>query len=294
MNEDFALESNSGDVFLLGQHIVASALRARLGGLCERCRRSSRHGAVLAGRSAGAHDRTVARSFAPARRNRTGSRFFGQRLKPSALPEGNGAGTATILNQIFLAPSHGCKTIAKSKNSPPRQAVRYVAAQVAAIGLVPTLNRIVFERFFDESGGMQLVVHAPWGARINRAWGFAFRKRFCRSFDFELQASADEDGIVLSLGPQHSFPVESLFGMLTPENGKAFAGASTLGRAGVSNPLALVRHAGFGGVAKQKRPARATQFAAISLRRFAGRRVSRPGRLFGKSSWRYTKFPIIR
>ncbi len=99
--------------------------------------------------------------------------------------------------------------------------MRYVAAQVAAIGLVPTLNRIVFERFFDESGGTQLVVHAPWGARVNRAWGFAFRKRFCRSFDFELQASADEDGIVLSLGPQHSFPVESLFGMLTPENGKA-------------------------------------------------------------------------
>jgi ATP-dependent helicase Lhr and Lhr-like helicase len=101
------------------------------------------------------------------------------------------------------------------------QAVRYIAAQVAAVGLVPTLNRIVFERFFDESGGTQLVVHAPWGARVNRAWGFAFRKRFCRSFDFELQASADEDGIVLSLGPQHSFPVESLFGMLTPENGKA-------------------------------------------------------------------------
>ena len=85
---------------------------------------------------------------------------------------------------------------------------------------MPTLNRIVFERFFDESGGTQLVVHAPWGARVNRAWGLAFRKRFCRSFDFELQASADEDGIVLSLGPQHSFPIESLFGMLTPENGR--------------------------------------------------------------------------
>ncbi|HEY2881866.1 MAG TPA: hypothetical protein VGJ15_05520, partial [Pirellulales bacterium] len=100
------------------------------------------------------------------------------------------------------------------------QAVRYTAAQVVAIGMVPTLNRIVFERFFDEAGGMQLVVHAPWGARINRAWGLAFRKRFCRSFDFELQASADEDGIVLSLGPQHSFPIESLFGMLTPDNGR--------------------------------------------------------------------------
>jgi ATP-dependent Lhr-like helicase len=100
------------------------------------------------------------------------------------------------------------------------QAIRYTAAQVAAIGVVPTLNKIVFERFFDESGGTQLVVHAPWGSRINRAWGLAFRKRFCRSFDFELQASADEDGIVLSLGPQHSFPLEALFGMLTPDNGR--------------------------------------------------------------------------
>jgi ATP-dependent Lhr-like helicase len=98
------------------------------------------------------------------------------------------------------------------------QALTYVAAQHAAIGLVPTQTRIVFERFFDESGGMQLVVHAPFGGRINRAWGLAMRKRFCRSFDFELQASADDDGFILSLGPQHSFPIESLFGMLRPDN----------------------------------------------------------------------------
>ena len=101
------------------------------------------------------------------------------------------------------------------------QAVRYVAAQHAAMGLVPTQTKIVFERFFDEAGSMQLVVHAPLGTRINRAWGLAFRKRFCRSFDFELQASADDDGLVLSLGPQHSFPLEDMFKMLNSNNGQA-------------------------------------------------------------------------
>jgi len=100
------------------------------------------------------------------------------------------------------------------------QAAHYVAVQQAALGLVPTRERIVFERFFDESGGMQMVIHSPLGARINRAWGLAMRKRFCRSFDFELQASADDNGIVLSLGPQHSFPLEQMFTMLNQRNGE--------------------------------------------------------------------------
>jgi ATP-dependent Lhr-like helicase len=100
------------------------------------------------------------------------------------------------------------------------QAVAYAEAQHAAIGLLPTQRRIVFERFFDESGGMQLVIHAPFGGRITRAWGLALRKRFCRSFDFELQATADDDGIILSLGPQHSFPLESMFAMLNPQNAR--------------------------------------------------------------------------
>jgi ATP-dependent helicase Lhr and Lhr-like helicase len=100
------------------------------------------------------------------------------------------------------------------------QAVRYIAAQKAAVGGVPTGNEIVFERFFDESGGMQLVIHAPLGARINKAWGLALRKRFCRSFDFELQAAADDNGVLLSIGPQHSFPIDSLFGMLSSQNGR--------------------------------------------------------------------------
>jgi ATP-dependent Lhr-like helicase len=98
------------------------------------------------------------------------------------------------------------------------QIAEYIAAQKAAIGLLPTQQQVVFERFFDESGGMQLVVHAPFGGRINRAWGLAMRKRFCRSFDFELQATADDDGFILSLGPQHSFPIDSLFSMLRTDN----------------------------------------------------------------------------
>jgi ATP-dependent Lhr-like helicase len=85
------------------------------------------------------------------------------------------------------------------------QVVSYLAAGRAALGLVPTSKDIVFERFFDETGGMQLVVHCPLGGRINRALGLALRKRFCVSFDFELQAAANDDAIVLSLGPQHSF-----------------------------------------------------------------------------------------
>ncbi len=99
-----------------------------------------------------------------------------------------------------------------------QQTVTYVASEMAAVGLVPTQKRVIFERFFDETGGMQMVVHAPFGARITHAWGLAMRKRFCVSFDFELQATADDDGFILSLGPQHSFPLESMFPMLTPQN----------------------------------------------------------------------------
>lgn len=91
------------------------------------------------------------------------------------------------------------------------QAFEYIAEGKRVLGTVPTQTHVVAERFFDETGGMQLVLHAPFGSRINKAWGLALRKRFCRSFDFELQASATDDGINLSLGPQHSFPINDLF-----------------------------------------------------------------------------------
>ena len=81
---------------------------------------------------------------------------------------------------------------------------------------MPSEDIIVAERFFDEAGGMQLVIHAPFGTRINRAWGLALRKRFCRTFNFELQAAATDNGLVLSLSDQHSFPLELVFSFLQP------------------------------------------------------------------------------
>ncbi len=90
------------------------------------------------------------------------------------------------------------------------QLVDYLAASLSALGAMPTQDTIVFERFFDEAGGMQLVIHAPFGSRLNRAWGLALRKRFCRTFNFELQAAATEDNIVLSLTTAHSFELSDV------------------------------------------------------------------------------------
>src|SRR6185437_4043677 len=95
-----------------------------------------------------------------------------------------------------------------------QQAVEYVLMGKAVLGVVPTLDTLVAERFFDESGGMQVLIHAPFGGRINKAWGLALRKRFCVTFDFELQAAATDNGLVISLGEKHSFPLESMFGYL--------------------------------------------------------------------------------
>src|SRR5207302_5993184 len=92
----------------------------------------------------------------------------------------------------------------------------YLDASHKILGVIPTQQTLVLERFFDEAGGMQLVLHAPFGSRVNRAWGLALRKRFCRSFNFELQAAATDDAIVLSLGPQHSFALEDVFQYLKP------------------------------------------------------------------------------
>ncbi len=106
--------------------------------------------------------------------------------------------------------------VAETSMSPgaAEQLVAYLAAGRAALGALPRKDLLIAERFFDEGGGMQLVLHAPLGGRVNRAWGLALRKRFCRSFDFELQAAATDDGIVISLGQPHSFPLESVFGFL--------------------------------------------------------------------------------
>ena len=132
------------------------------------------------------------------------------------------------------------------------QAAAYVAETVAALGCVPTQDTIVAERFFDESGGMQVVLHTPFGARINRAWGLALRKRFCLTFDFELQAAATDDGIVLSLSQQHSFPLDSLFGFVRTRTAEedliqamlATPLFPTRWRWNATRSLALLRHSG--------------------------------------------------
>ncbi len=97
------------------------------------------------------------------------------------------------------------------------QLIAYIVAGRAILGTVPTLTTIVAERFFDEGGGMQLILHAPFGGRINKAWGLALRKRFCRGFNFELQAAATDNGLNISLAEQHSFPLADVFQFLTTQ-----------------------------------------------------------------------------
>ena len=114
--------------------------------------------------------------------------------------------------------------------------VQYLAASQVALGGLPTLDHIFIERFFDDSGGMQLIVHAPFGGRINRALGLALRKRFCVSFDFELQAAANDDSVLLSLGPQHSFPLDSVARFLS-----SATVAQVLRQAALLSPMFAIR-----------------------------------------------------
>jgi len=112
------------------------------------------------------------------------------------------------------------------------QAVEYVVAGRAVLSAVPTHTTVIAERFFDESGGMQLIIHAPFGARINKAWGLALRKRFCRSFNFELQAAATDNGLNISLTEQHSFPLADVFHFLRPASSR-----EVLEQAALASPL---------------------------------------------------------
>ncbi len=132
------------------------------------------------------------------------------------------------------------------------QAVEYIVAGRSVLGAVPTQATIIAERFFDESGGMQLVIHAPFGGRINKAWGLALRKRFCRSFNLELQAAATDEGINIALSDQHSFPLADVFRFLHPATvGKVLEQAvltsplfTTRWRWDASRALALLRFQG--------------------------------------------------
>jgi ATP-dependent Lhr-like helicase len=189
INEDFAIESMAGDVFLLGN-------------AAWRIRRVER-GRV---RVLDAQGATPTIPFwlgeAPARTGEL-SAAVGELRDDVDRRLGDPDEARRYLRDDLALPEAAADAI-----------VAYVMEGKKVLGVVPTVQRIVAERFFDESGGMQLVIHAPFGGRINRAWGLALRKRFCRSFDFELQAAATDDGINLSLGPQHSFPLADVFRFL--------------------------------------------------------------------------------
>ena len=212
VNEDFAIESMAGDVFLLGN----TSWRVR----------ALRGGQMIVSDAQGA-PATIPfwLGEAPGRTVELSSELSDLRGELDALA-GKGQTAATD----WLKKETGTEGYAAE------QAYSYANAQRAAIGFLPTKNKILFERFFDDTGGMQLVIHSPYGARINRAWGLALRKKFCRTFDFELQASADDNGIFLSIGVQHSFPLEQMFAML-----KSADARETLIQALLAAPMFQVR-----------------------------------------------------
>ena len=188
VNEDFAVESLAGDIFQLGNSSYR-ILRIEAG----RVRVDDAHGQppTIPFWLGEAPARTDELSHAVSRlRENIAGRLNGQGDKQGAFEQ--------VVRDIGLSEQSA------------GQLVDYLASAHAALGTLPTQKTVVFERFFDESGGMQLVIHSPFGSRINRAWGLALRKRFCARFNFELQAAATEDSIVLSLSTSHSFPLESV------------------------------------------------------------------------------------
>ncbi len=181
VNEDFAIESLQGDVFQLG-NVSYRILRVEQGRIrVEDARGEPPTIPFWLGEAPG---RTDELSLSVSR--------LRQELQ-THLDEGLEAATR------WLCAASGISGPAAL------QLVNYMAAARAALGALPTQQTIIFERFFDEAGGMQLVIHSPFGSRVNRAWGLSLRKRFCRSFNFELQAAATEDTIILSLTTAHSF-----------------------------------------------------------------------------------------
>jgi ATP-dependent Lhr-like helicase len=120
--------------------------------------------------------------------------------------------------------------------SAAHQLIAYIVAGRAVLGAVPSKTTVIAERFFDEGGGMQLILHAPFGGRVNKAWGLALRKRFCRGFNFELQAAATDNGISISLAEQHSFPLSDVFRFLTEQTAKTL-----LEQAAIASPIFKTR-----------------------------------------------------
>ncbi len=203
VDEDFAVESLAGDIFLLGT--TSWRIRRVESG---RLRVEDAHGAApsLPFWRGEAPGRTPELSEEVSRLRERIAETAGE----PAVGTGGGDGGDEGLSRAAAWLTEACGL----DRAGAEQAAAYVRAGAAALGAVPAERTVVAERFFDEGGGMQLVVHAPFGARINRAWGLALRKRFCRSFNFELQAAATDNGVLISLAEQHSFPLEVIFRFL--------------------------------------------------------------------------------
>ncbi len=209
VDEDFAVESLAGDIMLLGN------TSWRIKGIeAGKVRVEDAHGAPpnIPFWRGEAPSRTVELSAEVASLRQEIANRLGSSPHPSLSPEGRGEGEGPVTRHASLITWLRKECALDQRGA--EQAMAYIIAGQAVLGTVPTQDTIIAERFFDESGGMQLVIHAPFGGRINRAWGLALRKRFCVTFDFELQAAATDNGIVISLGERHSFPLESVFGFL--------------------------------------------------------------------------------
>ncbi len=172
-------------------------------------------------------------------------------------------------------------------DSGAEQAIEYILQGRAVLGAVPTQDTIIAERFFDEGGGMQLIIHAPFGGRINKAWGLALRKRFCRGFNFELQAAATDNGLNIALAEQHSFPLADVFHFLQRRNRAADSGTGRARLAHLRHALALGCQSRAGPAAFSGRQESSAADSAHALRRSAGLGVSRCGRLPGKHRRRH-------
>src|SRR6266481_4391846 len=221
VDEDFAVESIAGDIMLLGN----TSWRIR----------RVQSGSVLVEDAQGAPPNVPFwRGEAPARTDELSTHLSELREKISAFvpaSDANGQPAKGITDAVSWL-----KLECGLDDAGAEQAVEYVITGRALLGAVPTQTTVIAERFFDESGGMQLVIHAPFGARVNKAWGLALRKRFCRSFNFELQAAATDNGLNISLSEHHSFPLADVFHFLHPNSMR-----SVLEQAVLASPLFTTR-----------------------------------------------------
>jgi ATP-dependent helicase Lhr and Lhr-like helicase len=203
VDEDFAVESNRGDIMLLGN---TSWMIHRIETKVGRMLVQDAHGAPP----------TVPfwRGEAPARTQELSEHVGALRQRISdMLPRTSPVGFSATQPDVAAAVLW-LKEECGLDDSGAEQAIEYVLQGRAVLGAVPTQSTVIAERFFDEGGGMQLVIHAPFGGRINKAWGLSLRKRFCVGFNFELQAAATDNGLNIALAEQHSFPLGDVFHFL--------------------------------------------------------------------------------